>query len=161
MVNNIIVNNEGHGIWYRDAESYLESLAFDHNLYYNNGWRSPDEGGLYGPGEMIISRRGRPNEYFQSLSDIQNNTLWESNGVEGDPGFRDYDLDDHDLFDGSWPDFNISAASTNVVDLGTVGLPASLEKLLVDFGVQDVRFGKAFDIGRYEATDVTSTSSGE
>jgi hypothetical protein len=157
VVNNIIVNNEGYGILRSDADGIYHNMTFDHNLYYNNGWREQQVGGLYRPGAMAIFRGADPNEYYQTLADIHANTPWESHGVGGDPSFWDYDPDDHDLHDGSWSDFHITAASVNTVDRGTAGLPASLTRLLAAFGVDDVRFGSAFDIGRYEAAGVLAT----
>jgi hypothetical protein len=92
-----------------------------------------------------------PNEYYQTLADIQANTPWEAHGVEGNPLFWDYDADDHDLCDGSWPAFYLTAASTNALDRGTTALPDSLIALLDAFDVTDSRRGEAYDIGRYEA----------
>lgn len=100
---------------------------------------------------MAINRGSDPNDYFQTLTDIQANTEWETHGVEGDPFFWDYDAEDHDLFDGSWPDFRLTAASENAIDRGTTDLPDSLEALLDAFDVADFRQGDAYDIGRYEA----------
>jgi hypothetical protein len=157
VVNNAVVNNEGFGLWISDADGNYDDTIIDHNLYDNNGWRVREDGGLYMPGAMVVDRGAEPNEYYQTLADIQANTPWESHGVEGDPGFWDYDPGDHDLEDGSWPDFHIPPASVNVVDRGTADLPDSLTRLLTAFGVDDVRFGSAFDIGRYEAAGVLAT----
>ena len=156
FVNNIIINNEGHGIWYVDDGGSLQDVVIDHNLYYNNGWRAEEQGGLYRPGAMVIFRKSESNDYFNNLAAIQSGTQWETNGKEGDPGFVDYDLEDHDLHDGSWPDFRITTDSTNVVDQGITELPTSLKMLLDEFDIQDVRGGGAYDIGRYEVTSGTS-----
>ncbi len=158
FANNIIINNEGYGIWYEENSGLLSDMGIDHNLYYNNGWRPQEEGGMYRPGAMVIFRESESNDYFEDLSGIQSDTPWESNGVEGDPGFVAYDLDDHDLLDGSWPDFHITTDSLNVVDQGTIELPASLKKLLDLFKIQDIRGGSAYDIGSYELMIDTSTS---
>jgi hypothetical protein len=71
--------------------------------------------------------------------------------VEGTPAFWDYNIDDHDLFDGSWPDLHLTASSLNAIDKGTEALPDSLSALLDKFGVNDPHWGTEFDIGRYEA----------
>ena len=159
VINNIVVNNEGYGILYSDADGQYGDTAIDHNLYHDNGWRAQEDGGLYKPGAMVVERSSVPNEYYQTLADIQADTPWETHGVDGDPGFLDYDPDDHDLYDGSWSDFHITAASGNTVDRGTSDLPRSLAELLRNFGVADVRFGSAFDVGRYEAAGALATPS--
>jgi len=153
LVNNIILSNEAHGVWHTDTDGVLTDTVIDHNLYYNNGWRSSEDGGMWKPGALIVRQGSTSYEYYPALADIQGNTPWESHGVEGDPGFLNYDPDDHDLQDGSWPDFHITT-STNVLDRGTGELPASLGSLLTRFGVVDVAFGSAYDIGRYEAPGV-------
>lgn len=156
LVNNIIINNEGHGIWYVEDGGSLQNVIIDHNLYYNNGWRAEELGGLYRPGAMVIFRKSESNDYLNNLADIQSSTQWETHGIEGDPAFVDYDLEDHDMHNGSWPDFQITADSINAVDRGSTELPSSLEKLLNDFDIQDVREGIAYDIGRYEVMSGTS-----
>jgi hypothetical protein len=64
---------------------------------------------------------------------------------------KTYDLADHELHDGSWPDFHLTDASVNAIDQGTTSLPSSLAALLETFDVQDYTWGDAIDIGRYEA----------
>jgi len=76
-------------------------------------------------------------------------TLWEDQGLEGDPAFWDYDLADHTLHDGSWHDFHLTAASA-AIDHGTASLPASLLALFDAYGVDHSFRGTAYDIGRYE-----------
>jgi hypothetical protein len=71
--------------------------------------------------------------------------------ILGDPAFWDYNPDDHDLHDGSWADFFLTAASSNAIDTGTTVLPDSLTTLLDGFDVDDHYWGAALDIGRYEA----------
>ena len=71
--------------------------------------------------------------------------------MAGDPVFWDYDPADHNLFDASWPDFHLTAASAQAIDRGTASLPESLLNLLDLFGVTDYHWGAAYDIGRYEA----------
>jgi len=99
---------------------------------------------------MIIYRAHASYQYYRTLAEIRSNTSWEDHGTEGDPRFSAYNVNDHDLFDGSWPDFHPTSASNNVIDRGTTDLPASLKALLAQFAVQDQRSGSAFDIGRYE-----------
>lgn len=156
LVNNIMVNNEGFGLWYTDTRGAANDALVDHNLYYNNGWRSYQNGGFWEPGALIVRRTSNDYDHYQTLPAIQANTQWEAHGVEGDPGFLAYNLADHNLFDGSRPDFHITAASNNALDRGTANLPDSLVRLLQKFGVSDQRFGNGFDIGRYEAAGVQS-----
>jgi hypothetical protein len=149
VVNNIVVNSEGYGLEVDIGDS-AENLVINHNLYFDNGWRAYEEGGLSQAGNMAVSWRSVGTEYFQTLADIQTNTKWEAQGVEGDPLFWDYEAGDHDLFNGSWPDFHLTAASANALDRGTTALPESLMTLLDAFAVTDLRRGQAYDIGRYE-----------
>jgi hypothetical protein len=154
IANNILVNNEGYGIliYHSDGVDYGNFLL-DHNLYYSNGWRGYEAGGVWEAGDLAIYG---PEEYYPTLADVQAHTPWEDHGVEGDPGFWDYDSTNHNLFDGLWPDFHTTPASTGVLDQGTTSLPDSLARLLTLFGVQDVQLGNAYDIGRYEAAGVIS-----
>lgn len=150
VVNNIILNSEGYGISLSSSGSDYGNLTLDHNLYYQNGWRPYGEGGVWEAGNLEIVNWSSPNEYYQTLTEIQANTPWEVNGVEGDPQFWDYDPNDRDIFDGSWPDFHLTAESKNALDQGTTALPDSLAALLDKFEVTDFRLGEAYDIGRYE-----------
>jgi hypothetical protein len=150
VVNNIIVNNEGYGISLGTAGGDYGNLTIDHNLYYSNGWRPEADGGIWQAGALQIVNWSGPEEYYPTLADIQANTPWEAHGMEGDPRFWDYDADDHNLHDGSWPDFHLTAASTNAIDRGTTTLPDSLVALLDAFELTDFRRGEAHDIGRYE-----------
>lgn len=150
IINNIIVNNEAFGMEVVYAEGRTQNMVIDHNLYYANGW-----GGMWHAGPMVIRQR-RPDgslswEPQQTLAEVQANTPWEDHGIAGDPAFWNYNAADHDLFDGSWPDFHLTAASTSAIDRGTTALPASLVALLTQFGVNDWHWGAAYDIGRYEA----------
>ncbi len=43
LSNNIVVNNEGYGILMTDNDGVYGNLSFDHNLYFNNGWRPYEE----------------------------------------------------------------------------------------------------------------------
>jgi len=152
FVNNAIVGNEGYGIYQCSAGEGFGNLTIDHNLYYNDGWRSWDDGGVWKPGDMAI-RTPDGQTYYQTLSDIRRAPdlpPWETDGVEGDPAFAAYDLDDHDPYDGSWPDFHLTSDSHRPMDCGA-DLPASLTTLLNTFGVVDREVGEACDIGRYEA----------
>lgn len=148
--NNILVNNEAFGMEVIYAEGRTQNMTIDYNLYYANGW-----GGMWHAGPMVVRQR-RPDgslswEPFQTLAEVQANTPWEDHGVAGDPAFWTYNVADHDLFDGSWPDFHLTAVSTNAIDRGTTALPALLVALLTQFGVPDPHWGAAYDIGRYEA----------
>ncbi len=150
LLSNIIINNEGYGIRHDDNDGLFANITIDHNLYFNNGWRAWAEGGVWQPGAMTIYLSGVPNRYYPTLADIRANTAWEDHGVAGDPAFRAYDVADHNMFDGSWPDFHLTAASSNAIDQGMTTLPASLTALLSRFGVEDLHWGAAYDIGRYE-----------
>jgi Right handed beta helix region len=162
VVNNIVVNSEGYGVLLGTAHENYSNLTIDHNLYYSNGWRPSTSGGLWKPGDLIIHRAYAGYLYYQTLAQIQSNTSWEDHGKEGDPRFSAYNVGDHEFFDGSWPDLHPTSASANVIDKGTTNLPASLQALLTQFGVQDQRTGSAFDIGRYEAGfGVKATPSGQ
>ncbi|MDH4207413.1 MAG: right-handed parallel beta-helix repeat-containing protein, partial [Anaerolineae bacterium] len=149
LVNNIMVNNEGYGL-YLDSRMDYGNLTIDHNLYFSNGWRAYEDGGLWRAGDMAINWRSAPADYFQTLAQIRANTEWETHGVEGNPLFWDYHVNDHDLFDGSWPDFHLTSASAKALDRGTTALPDSLMALLYAFEVTDFCRGQAYDIGRYE-----------
>lgn len=150
VVNNIIVNSEGYGLLHSTGSGSFGNLATDHNLYYSNGWRPYQSGGLWQVGNLIVSNDGSY-QYYQTLADIQSRTAWEDHGMEGDPRFSAYNVSDHNLSDGSWPDFHPSGASNKLIDKGTTDVPASLKALLTKFAVTDQRSGSAFDIGRYEA----------
>jgi hypothetical protein len=150
IANNVLVNNEAQGIWLTDTGKSSSSLVIDYNLYSNNGWRPSQSGGVSQPGALIVRRGKDAFEAYPTLAEIQSETSWEAHGVEGDAGFVQYDLSDHDLYDGSWPDFHIGSGSSNVIDRGTESLPASLSSLLEEFGIQDRQTDSAYDIGRYE-----------
>jgi hypothetical protein len=149
VVNNIIVNNEAYGMLLSYATGHYDLMTIDYNLYHNNGWRSYENGGVWKAGAMVV-REGDSWDRYQTLADVQANTPWEDHGVAGDPVFWNYDPNDHDLYDGSWPDFHLTSASANAIDRGTTALPDSLTTLLDTFGVDDPHWGTAFDVGRYE-----------
>jgi hypothetical protein len=157
IVNNVLVNNEGRAILQSVVDDIDETILIDHNLYYLNGWRSYDEGGLYEAGNMTIQRRTGGNWHYQTLRQIQDNTPWEPRGVEGNPQFWVYDLADRNLHDGSWPFFGLTPSSIRAIDRGA-GLPSSLTSLLNNFAVSDARWGTAYDIGRYEWCDCDKLS---
>lgn len=150
VANNILVNNEAYAILQSIADDLDESMLIDHNLYYQNGWRPYDQGGVYKGGAMAILRKVGGHSFYPTLGEVQARTPWEAHGVAGDPILSDYDPGDHDLHDGSWPDFRLTPASVHAIDRGTTALPASLITLLAAFGVPDPRWGTALDIGRYE-----------
>jgi hypothetical protein len=151
LVNNIIVNNEGYGVIVTGATPTFSNVTIDHNLYFNNGWRPYSSGGEYKAGDMVVSTES-PDTWtpYPTLAEVQANTIWEDHGVEGDPALWNYNANDHDLWDGSWPDFHLTSASTLALDRGAATLPASLTTLLNKFGVSDWHVGIAYDIGRYE-----------
>lgn len=149
LINNIVVNNEAFGMTVGYAEDRTQNMTIDYNLYHANGW-----GGMWHAGPMVIrqvSASGTSWEPQQTLDEVRTNTPWEDHGLEGDPAFLAYDVADRAMFDGTWPDFHLTAASSNAIDRGTTVLPASLTALLAAFGVTDPHWGAAYDIGRYEA----------
>jgi hypothetical protein len=150
LVNNIIVNHEDFGIVLSDADGFFENTTIDHNLYYNNGWRPYNQGGEWIAGDIMLDVPSS-DLYYQTLQDIQAGTSWEDYGIEGSPAFWNYDVNDHDLYDGSWPDLHLTTASANAIDKGVVTLPDSLAALMQKFGVFDPYEGAAYDIGRFEA----------
>lgn len=150
LINNIVVNSEGYGIFLGDADGELANFNTDHTLYFNNGWRPYEEGGLQNPGNLVIAAPVS-NPYFPTLADIQAGTPWESHGVEGDPAFWSYDAKDHDPFDHSWPNFHLTSASANALNRGATELPETLKLQLKNHSVFDIQLGTAYDIGRYEA----------
>ncbi len=150
VVNNIFANNEANGNWFTDTGKFSGGVTIDHDLYFNNGWRPFDLGGVLQPGAMILRKGEDTFESFKSVADIQSKMSWESHGAEANPGFISYDWSNHDLFARSLPDFHLSSASTDAIDRGTKDLPESLIKLLERFDMADSMFGNAFDIGRYE-----------
>lgn len=152
LVNNLVINNEGYGVIATGATPTFSNVTIDHNLYFNNGWRPYNSGGLWKAGDMVVSTES-PDTWtpYPTLTEVQANTIWEDHGVEGDPVLWSYNANDHDLWDGSWPDFHLTSSSTTALDRGAATLPASLTTLLNKFGVSDWRAGTAYDIGRYES----------
>ncbi|MBN1888806.1 MAG: right-handed parallel beta-helix repeat-containing protein [Thermoflexales bacterium] len=145
VMNNILVNNEAFGMTIGYAEGRYANMTVDYNLYHANGW-----GGMWHAGPMVVRESGSWDPY-QTLAEVQANTPWEDHGLAGDPAWWAYDPADHDMHDGSWPDFHLTSASVNAIDKGTVQLPPSLAALLDAFDVDDTNLGTAYDIGRYEA----------
>jgi hypothetical protein len=149
LVNNIIVNNEYYGIRISSADGNYPNTTINHNLYFNNGWTPNPPSSIWKPGAMMAAGTSS-SQWYQTLGEIQANTVWEAQGMEGDPVFWSYNLADHDPHDGSWPDFHLTAASANAIDKGTTTLPPALTALLNRFGVHDWHAGTAYDIGRHE-----------
>jgi hypothetical protein len=147
IANNILVNNAGYGILIYQAQPGYGNFYLDHDLYFNNGWQDNTDDELRNPGDMALYN---PNRFYQTLYGIQVNTAWEGSGVEGDPYFWFYDYSDHNLFDDSWPDFHLTSASNNALDMGSAVLPNSLTYLLYKYQIIDYHRGQAFDIGRFE-----------
>ena len=54
---------------------------------------------------------------YITLAEVQANTPLGRSWQEGDPALWDYDPADHDLHDGSWPDFHLTSES--VLSLST------------------------------------------
>jgi hypothetical protein len=144
VINNIFVNNEKFGIYLKKVVGPYANMDLDYNLYFNNGWLRNDQGGV-----MVIQLSSW-DEYL-TLPDVQRNTPWEVHGLEGDPIFWNYNPNDHDLHDYSWPDFHLQATGAYTIDRGTTALPASLIALLTEYGITDFKIEPVFDIGRYEA----------
>ncbi|MBU1880081.1 MAG: right-handed parallel beta-helix repeat-containing protein, partial [Chloroflexi bacterium] len=149
VVNNILVNNEAYGLYPSDGDGIYTNMIIGYNLYYSNGWRSWEDGGMWKPGAMLLYD-GSAYRYYQTVPEVRANTPWEDHGLAGNPRFASYNPSDHDLHDGSWPDFHLTPASANAIDLGATVLPPSLTTLLNTFAVADPRCGPAYDIGRYE-----------
>jgi hypothetical protein len=157
IFNNIIVNNEGYGIYQGTADENFGDMTIENNLYYNNGWRTYDDGGVWKPGAMAV-RTPSDQKYYRTVAEIQAHSYhWEMDGAEGDPGFRVYDPSDHEPTATRWPDFHLTPASARAIDKGAE-LPASLTTLLSRFGVKDPRWGSGWDIGAYEGSFVVSAS---
>ncbi len=148
ILNNIILNNEAFGALVSYAQGRTANLAIDHNLYFGNGWRPYDQGGVWRAGTMVVSEAGTWKAH-ETLADVQAATPWEGHGLATDPLLVSYAADDHDLYDGSWPDFRLREGSP-AIDAGVEQLPPSLVELLDHFGIADYRNGPAYDIGRYE-----------
>jgi hypothetical protein len=131
------------------ADHIDPGTTLDHNLYFRNGWRPESQGGLYRAGILTIQPRGTNNTYHPTLTDVREDTPWESHGKEGNPHFASYAVDDHDPWDGSWASFFLTTASTRAIDRGA-SPPTTLTNLLSKYGISDPRRGGAYDIGRYE-----------
>ncbi|BAP57836.1 hypothetical protein THII_3539 [Thioploca ingrica] len=141
MVNNILINNEYHGI-NLTANPQDTHLRIDHNLYYANSW-----GSGYGVGVIKVEQKSYP-----WLEDIQSQTGWELNGIsEEDPRLFSYDYRaQRQRGDDSVLDWEIKRGSA-AIDKGTASLPASLPVLLAQFNIQDnPQVGIAWDIGPFE-----------
>jgi hypothetical protein len=154
VLDNLIISNEGFGMALDYVEGHTANLVVDHNLYFNNGWRAWDQGGIWHAGAMVVrtGEAGNPSwDPYITLAELQASTPWEDHAQEGDPELWDYNPADHDLHDDSWPDFHLTSSSALAIDRGVEALPASLTALLVKFDVEDDVWGAAVDIGRYEA----------
>jgi hypothetical protein len=136
LVGNIIVNNEGYGIWYVATGASADTVI-DYNQYYRNGWRSYGSGGMQKPGVMIVGTGQDSYQYYQTLDDVRRHTAWEEHGREGDPGFLNYNSDDHDRNSGARPDFGTAPANNNMPGREAAALPESLTALLQKFKVNE------------------------
>lgn len=150
VANNLMINNEGFGLSLSYAAGHTANITVDHNLYFGNGWRSYAQGGMWHAGAMVI-RDGGSYDTYPTLAEARAATVWEDQGVDGDPLLWNYNLPDHAIWDGSWPDFHLTSASSNAMDKGTASLPGSLVALLIKYGIMDRMDGTAMDIGRYES----------
>ncbi len=150
VLDNLIIDNEAFGMSVSYAAGHTANMAIDHNLYFNNGWRTQEQGGIWHAGTMV-ERVDNSWDPYITLAEVQANTLWEDHGQEGDPALSNYDPADHDIHDGSWPDFHLTCDSILAIDHGVTSLPDSLLVLLAKYKVEDHLWGTAFDIGRYEA----------
>jgi hypothetical protein len=103
------------------------------------------------PGSERYGSDDGADEYYPTPAESQARTRWEDHGQASDPHFWDYGVEDHDLHDGSWPDFHPTIASDKLMDQRTVTLPDSLATLLTAFEVEALHWGAAYDISRYEA----------
>jgi hypothetical protein len=122
LANNMIVNHEVHGNYLSDANGIFENTTIDHNLYQSNGWRPFSQGGEYYAGIFRLDVPGT-DLFYRTLAEIQAGTAWEDHGVEGDPALQTYNFSDHNLFDNSWPDLHLTAASSLAIDRGTATYP--------------------------------------
>ncbi len=148
LVNNIMVNNGAYAYQFNSAyTNQYGNLVIDHNLYFQNGW---DEAYVPELVDVQLYREGMPVAHLHGLADIRAETPWEQHGVEGDPYFYTYDINNHEHYITTWPDFHTTLASQNVIDNGMTALPDSLTELLNRFSVIDYSFGTSYDIGRYE-----------
>ena len=143
--NNIFVNNKYSGVSIQTITADLANLSIDCNLYNINGWCD----WCTQPG-LMMNNYNSSNRYYQTLDVMRQNTSFEDSGVSGNPNLVSYDGSDHNMYDGSWPDFHLTASSTNAIDAGTSLLPASLRALLQKFGIGDSYSGASYDIGAYE-----------
>ncbi|HPH96904.1 MAG TPA: right-handed parallel beta-helix repeat-containing protein [Anaerolineaceae bacterium] len=150
VVNNLILNNEGFGLSLSYASGSTANIIVDRNLYFGNGWRSYEQGGLWHAGAVVI-RDGSSYDTYPTLAEAQAATPWEDHGIDGDPNLWNYAFPDHAIWDGSWPDFHLTSSSLNAIDKGSSSLPPSLAALLRKFGGSDRIEGSALDIGRFEA----------
>lgn len=148
VLNNIMVNNEGFGTVVNYATGRYDNIRLDYNLYYNNGWRPYEDGGLWVAGAMA-EYEGENYTAYATLAEAQAGMPWEDLGIAGNPAFWSYTLADHNLFDGSWPDFHLRWDSA-ALDKGIATLPLSLRTLLTLFGETYEYVGPSYDIGRYE-----------
>lgn len=145
VLNNIFVNNLGYAISLGDDDGMFSNITIDYNLYYLNGWGTT----VNNPGVFnMLLPTGQTQ--WQTVADLQMNTDFEPNGQQGDPSFVDYDPDDRDSLDGSFPDFRLRNGSI-AIDAGTISLPASLDSLQGLLGVTDPsRIGPRWDQGAFE-----------
>ena len=77
VLDNILVNNEGFGISLSYAEGQTTNLTVDYNLYFNNGWRPYEDGGIWHAGAMVV-RDGSSWDPYQTLAEVQAATSWPS-----------------------------------------------------------------------------------
>jgi hypothetical protein len=110
------------------------------------------------PGSERYGSDDGADEYYPTPAESQARTRWEDHGQASDPHFWDYGVEDHDLHDGSWPDFHPTIASDKLMDQRTVTLPDSLATLLTALLIiTDSHSGSPLPSGVRYAVAITGT----
>jgi len=129
IVNNIFVDNKTAGIW---THELLESQQLiDHNLYFSTGGQP-----FISDSWDLVARK------YHSIDEIQQNTSWEDNGLEGDPLFADR----------AGEDFHLTAGSPAIGEASAVHAPAEDHER----GTRDLEP----DVGPYEHVPASAEDAG-
>jgi hypothetical protein len=122
---NIIVNNEQFGFQQVfDPTVNDPQFITDNNLYYANGWGK--NGGILKDG----------NQRYATLAEVQTNTPWEMNSIEGNPAFIQYDYElEQQVGEQGSVDFHLSADSA-ALRQDILFLPTSLQTLVDQFNIE-------------------------